>query len=112
MPQPIPQILIFVVWLLLFICIQARPKRRTPRARCLSQPSKRLWQIPCGCFEVLFWWIMNPWWDMFMLAFMAYGNALWQTCDGCGLKNCPAKKDSDKGGGSCTCVDGKPTCNA
>ena len=61
----------------------------------------------------MLWWILNPWWDLVMLWFFAYANALWQTCDACGLKgsgygggNCP------KPAGTCKCVGGKPTCGS
>ena len=63
-------------------------------------------QIPAGILELLFWWIINPWWDLLMLAFFAYANALWQSCDACGLHNCP----SAGGQSTCSCVKGKPTC--
>ena len=53
---------------------------------------------------MMLWWILNPWWDLVMLGFFAYANALWQSCDMCSLKNCPTS------GQTCKCQNGKPTC--
>ena len=59
----IPQILLTILWVVLFIFIQ----------------------IPAGMMELLFWWLMNPWWDLIMLTFFAIANALWQNCGMCTL---------------------------
>ena len=67
-------------------------------------------QIPAGILELIFWWILNPWWDLLMLTFFAYANALWQTCDACSLHNCPNSQGSGGKSSKCSCVDGKPTC--
>ena len=85
-PKPLPQIIIFFIWLILFLLIQ----------------------VPFGALELIFWWLLNPWWDMIMLGFFALANALWQTCSMCDLHNCP----KSTGGGGCSCVNGKPTCGA
>ena len=85
-PKPLPQIIIFFIWLILFLLIQ----------------------VPFGALELIFWWLLNPWWDMIMLGFFALANALWQTCAMCDLHNCP----KSTGGGGCSCVNGKPTCGA
>ena len=60
----IPQILITILWVILFIFVQ----------------------VPAGMLELLFWWLCNPWWDLVMLTFFAIANALWQNCGMCKQK--------------------------
>ena len=76
-------ILITLVWLYLFVFIQ----------------------LPFGLLEVIFWWILNPWWDLLFLTFFAIANALWQNCGMC------AETECDKNKGKCACLNpktGKP----
>ena len=51
-------------------------------------------QLPLGILEVLLWWFLNPWWDLFMLTGFAWANAAWQNCAMCGKNKC---------GGECSC---------
>ena len=75
-----------------------------PRGAGSATEHPRAAQCTCGCLEMMLWWILNPWWDLVMLGFFAYANALWQSCDMCSLKNCPSS------GQTCKCQNGKPTC--
>ena len=79
----IPQILLTILWVVLFIFIQ----------------------IPAGMVELLFWWLMNPWWDLIMLTFFAIANALWQNCGMCTLEQQKCQKSCSKCQGS-RVVDG------
>lgn len=36
-----------------------------------------------GVIELLFFWILNPWWDLIMLTFFAMAGAMWQNCAMC-----------------------------
>ena len=69
-------ILVTLVWVWLFIFVQ----------------------LPMGVLEILFWWILNPWWDLLFLTFFAIANALWQNCGMCVETAC------DKNKGKCACL--------
>lgn len=40
-------------------------------------------QLLMGVIELMFFWILNPWWDLIMLTFFAMAGAMWQNCGMC-----------------------------
>ena len=51
-----------------------------------------------GALELVFFWILNPWWDLIMLTFYAIAGSMWQNCAMCN-KISGLWKDDSRGAG-------------